>query len=155
MPPREEILAALRSYGMTPIDMSRYDSSDGHYYAQRVLAGGRADGETVFAGHGDLVRDAGTTVVPEGTYISFYVSDGELLPGLNGLAVEAGVYPENSFVETFGPGDTIPNYTLRPPKDLSIMERSATAEEAVALSELLQPGMDNTHWAACREWALS
>ncbi|WP_256673440.1 putative adhesin [Nocardia cyriacigeorgica] len=145
---------ALRAHGMTPVDMSNYSSSDGHYYAQRVLAGGRGDGETVFAGHGVLMRDAGTTVVPEGTYISFYVADGELLPGLNGLAVEAGVYPTGYYVETFGPGDTIPNYTLRTPDRLSIMENSSTVSEAATLADLLQPGMGNTHWAACREWRL-
>ncbi|WP_228799468.1 putative adhesin [Nocardia cyriacigeorgica] len=147
-------MGALRAHGMTPVDMASYSSSDGHYYAQRVLAGGREDGEIVFAGHGVLMRDAGTTVVPDGTYISFYVADGELLPGLNGLAVEAGIYPAGYYVETFGPEDEIPNYTLRTPDRLSIMENSSTVSEAATLAELLQPGMGHTHWAACREWRL-
>ncbi|MBF6289853.1 hypothetical protein IU457_27240 [Nocardia cyriacigeorgica] len=154
LPPSDEIMGALRAHGMTPVDMASYSSSDGHYYAQRVLAGGREDGEIVFAGHGVLMRDAGTTVVPDGTYISFYVADGELLPGLNGLAVEAGIYPAGYYVETFGPEDEIPNYTLRTPDRLSIMENSSTVSEAATLAELLQPGMGHTHWAACREWRL-
>lgn len=66
------------------------------------------------------------------------------------------MYPANGYVETFGPGETIPNYTLAPPASsggggCSVFENSTTVGKETALSDLLKPGMGNVHWAACRE----
>ncbi|MEU6085727.1 putative T7SS-secreted protein [Streptomyces sp. NPDC047085] len=154
MPERADVMQALRDSNPQILD-KKWPDTDGRYYADRVLAGGRPDGEKVFAGHGYLKSRAGETVVPEGTTISFYVQHGEPLPGLNGLTVERGVYP-GGYVETFGPGDVIPNYTLGPPAStggggFSVFENSTTVGKETALSELLKPGMGNVHWAACRE----
>jgi tetratricopeptide (TPR) repeat protein len=154
MPERADVMQALRDSNPQIVD-KKWPDTDGRYYADRVLSGGRVDGEKVFAGHGYLERRAGETVVPEGTNISFYVQHGDALPGLNGLTVERGVYP-GGYVETFGPGDVIPNYTLAPPASsgaggFSVFENSTTVGKETALSELLKPGMGNVHWAACRE----
>ncbi|MCQ4045977.1 putative adhesin [Streptantibioticus rubrisoli] len=155
LPSSAEVKQALIDRKLQPVDMSRYTAEDGHYYATRVFAGGRADGQTVFAGHGFMERTAGEFTVPHGTTISFYVPHGDLLPGLNGVAVEAGVYP-GGFVETFHPGDVIPDYTLAAPSaglggSFSVMENSVTVTERTRLSELLKEGMGDVHWAACRE----
>ncbi|MGW1163986.1 WXG100 family type VII secretion target [Streptomyces sp. NPDC002550] len=154
MPERADVMQALRDSNPQMLN-KKWPDTDGRYYADRVLAGGRPDGETVFAGHGYIEPKAGEIVVPEGTNISFYVQHGDMLPGLNGLTVERGVYP-GGYVETFGPGETIPNYTLGPPTPsggggFSVFENSTTVAERTRLEDLLKPGMGNVHWAACRE----
>ncbi|MFI1867596.1 putative T7SS-secreted protein [Streptomyces jumonjinensis] len=133
----------------------KWPDDDGRYYATRVLRGGRPDGEPVLAGHGFVRIRAGEITVPPGTHISFYIDHGEKLPGLNGLAVERGVYPGPA-VETFGPGDRIPNYTLGPPEaqgfgGFTVYENSVTVAQKTALGEILKENMGNVHWAACRE----
>ncbi|MFC8994108.1 putative adhesin [Streptomyces rochei] len=131
-----------------------YTSDQGHYYATRVFQGGRTD-ETVLAGHGFLEEGAGTIRIPEGTSMSFYVEHGDRLGGLDGLTVEAGVYPGEA-LQVARSGDVIPNYTLAAPAgsgggSFSVFENSVTVAERTRLDELLQPGMGNVHWAACRE----
>lgn len=59
-------------------------------------------------------------------------------------------------METFGPGDVIPNCTLGPPAPVggggfSVFENSTTVGQRATLKDLLEPGMGNVHWAACRE----
>ncbi|WP_257003968.1 putative adhesin [Streptomyces sp. SA15] len=154
MPERADVMQALKD-SKPEIIKKDWPDTDGRYYADRVLAGGRPDGEKVFAGHGYLAPKAGDIVVPEGTSISFYVQHGDQLPGLNGLTVERGVYP-GGYVETFKGGDVIPNYTLGPPAPsgaggFSVFENSTTVGQRTALKDLLEPGMGNVHWAACRE----
>ncbi|MEV5173107.1 putative T7SS-secreted protein [Streptomyces flaveolus] len=154
MPERADVMQALRDSNPQIVN-KKWPDTDGRYYADRVLAGGRPDGEKVFAGHGYIESGAGEIVVPEGTSISFYVQHGEQLPGLNGLTVERGVYP-GGYSETFHAGDRIPNYTLAPPVSsgaggFSVFENSTTVGQRTQLGELLEPGMGNVHWAACRE----
>jgi hypothetical protein len=50
---------------------------------------------------------------------------------------------------TFGPGESVPNYTLMAPSGLNIMSGSTTVEDATRLSDLLKPNMGVCHWAAC------
>ncbi|QLE73954.1 hypothetical protein FGW37_22350 [Streptomyces rectiverticillatus] len=155
LPAPQDVKQAIMDRRPEMIDKSRYTPDDGHYYATRVFKGGRPDGQTVFSGHGYLRRGAGEMTVPSGTTISFYVPHGELLPGLNGLTVEAGIYP-GGYVQKFHPGEVIPDYTLDAPAasvggGFSIMEKSTTVSRRTFLSELLKPGMGDVHWAACRE----
>ncbi|WP_432000181.1 WXG100 family type VII secretion target [Streptomyces sioyaensis] len=157
LPPFEEVKKAVAE-SKPQILSRRWPDDDGRYYATRVLAGGRADGQKVFAGHGYLERGAGEVTVPPGTRISFYVEDGELIPGLNGVAVEGGTYPASA-VQTFEAGEKIPNYTLAPPEakgagGFTVYENSTTVSAEARLSDLLKPGMGDTHWAACREHAM-
>jgi hypothetical protein len=138
------------------VSSHRWQDDDGRYYASRVLKGGRPDGESVLAGHGYIEVGAGEIAVPQGTSISFYVEHGERIPGLNGVAVEGGVYPGVA-VEKFGPGDRIPNYTLAPPEPkgpggFTVYENSTTVAQRTMLTELLKPDMGDVHWAACREF---
>ncbi len=154
MPERADVKQALVD-SKPQIVKKEWPDTDGRYYADRVLSGGRPDGEKVFAGHGFIKPNAGDITVPEGTSISFYVQHGDQLPGLNGLTVERGVYP-GGYVETFHPGDIIPNYTLGPPAPtggggFSVFENSTTVAQRTSLGELLESGMGNVHWAACRE----
>ncbi|MDX3498001.1 putative adhesin [Streptomyces turgidiscabies] len=153
LPSAEQIKDALRNLN-PQLSKNTYTSEQGHYYATRVFQGGRTD-EAVFAGHGFLEEGAGTFTVPEGTSVSFYVNHGEQLPGLDGLAVEAGVYP-GSALQTAQAGDVVPNYTLAAPsasmgRSFSVFENSLTVAERAKISDLLQTGMGNVHWAACRE----
>ncbi|MEU1784128.1 putative adhesin [Streptomyces abikoensis] len=155
LPAPQEVKQALIERNPQVIDKSRYAPDDGHYHATRVFEGGRPDGQTVLAGHGYLRRGAGEMTVPPGTTISFYVPHGDLLPGLNGLTVEAGIYP-GGYVETFRPGETIPDYTLDAPAagmggGFSVFEKSTTVSERTPLSQILKPSMGDVHWAACRD----
>ncbi|MEU9303070.1 putative T7SS-secreted protein [Streptomyces sp. NPDC048269] len=134
----------------------QWTDDDGRYYATRVMKGGRPDGETVLAGHGYIESGAGEIAVPPGTHISFYIPHGERIPGLNGVAVEGGSYPGGA-VETFGPGQKIPNYTLAPPQAIggngfTVYENSTTVAQRTQLADLLKENMGNVHWAACREY---
>ncbi len=156
IPPPDEVLKALKESKPEVLQGRKWSSEDGRYYADRVLAGGREDGETVFAGHGYLEMNAGDVTVPPGTTISFYVEDGARIPGVNGLTIEKGVYPGKA-VEVYGPGDTIPNYTLGPPEPrgpggFTVYENSTTVAERTRIADLLKPDMGNVHWAACREY---
>ncbi|WP_369280792.1 putative adhesin [Streptomyces bobili] len=80
---------------------------------------------------------------------------GDQLPGVNGLILERSVY-SGGYSETFHAGERIPNYTLAPPASqggggFSVYENSTTFGRRAQLGELLEPGMGNGHWAACRE----
>ncbi|MEU7135381.1 putative adhesin [Streptomyces sp. NPDC046261] len=130
MPAPEDVKQAIMNLRPQMIEKARYTPEDGHYYATRVFKGGRPDGETVFAGHGYLRRGSGEMTVPPGTTISFYVPHADMLPGPNGLTVEAGIYP-GGYVETFHPGQRIPDYTLDAPAagmggGFSVFEKSTT-----------------------------
>ncbi|WP_332759153.1 putative T7SS-secreted protein [Streptomyces sp. MT206] len=155
IPPFEEVRRAVVESNPEVLS-NKWPDTDGRYYATRVLKGGRTDGETVLAGHGYIEREAGEMVVPPGTTISFYVEHGERIPGLNGVAVEGGSYPGGA-VETFHPGDRIPDYTLAPPEatgagGFTVYENSTTVSHRTPLSELLKENMGDVHWAACREF---
>ncbi len=74
----------------------------------------------------------------------------EMGEGINdsvGRSIETGapVAP----IHTYGPGEPIPNFTLRTPDNLTIYSGSSTVGQSTPLSDLLQPGMGNVHWAAC------
>ncbi|GAA2418927.1 putative adhesin [Streptomyces mauvecolor] len=154
LPSFAEVKQAVIGSNPKPI-AGKWPDTDGRYYATRVLEGGRPDGETVLAGHGFYKSGAGDITVPPGTTLSFYIEHGKMIPGLNGVAVEGGSYP-GAAVETFHPGDKIPNYTLGPPEALgqggfTVYENSTTVGRKTSLSDLLKPDMGNVHWAACRE----
>lgn len=118
----------------------------GDGYAARVLAGGRADGETVFAGHGEYRMTSGTTVVPEGTSVTTYAPHGMKIGDSVGGAIETG---GGTPFQVYGPGEAMPNYTLKTPDGLTVYSGSTTVDSSTLLSDLLEPGMGNCHWAAC------
>lgn len=104
---------------------------------------------TVLSGHGSYHPSSGTTVVPEGTQVTFYSEHGSTITDPLGNAVETGKDVSNVFQRTFGPGDVVPNYTLHPPTGLNIMGSPTTVTQPTNLSDLLQPNMGNVDWAAC------
>ncbi|WP_189943934.1 DUF4279 domain-containing protein [Streptomyces aurantiogriseus] len=139
MPERADVMQELRESNPQIVNQ-KWPDTDGRYYADRVLAGGRPDGEKVFAGHGYIEFGAGDIVVPEGTSISFCVQHGDQLPGLNGLTVERGVYP-GGYSETFHAGDRIPNYTLAPPV--------SSAPVVSVCSRTRRPLPKGSSWESC------
>ncbi|KOG86294.1 type IV secretion protein Rhs, partial [Streptomyces varsoviensis] len=121
----------------------------GNEHATSVTKLGRSDNSTVITGHGYYVRGTGDFQVPGGTWIKFYTEDGLRLKDSIGLKVETGgkVQP----VETFGPGSSVPNYTVGPPADLNISSRSISVSQPTLLSDIIQPNMGATHATICRE----
>lgn len=120
---------------------------EGSAYARSIVSGGRDDGSTVFAGHGEFRYGSGSFTVPEGTTLNVYSAHGRALSQADGLAIELGGGP--SPVTVYGPGSVMPNYTLKAPTGLTVARGSTTVEDATPLSSLLRPGMGTCHWVAC------
>jgi RHS repeat-associated protein len=120
--------------------------SAGDGYAADIIDGGREDGQTVFAGHGEL-RSGDTTTVPEGTTLNIYSNSAGKLSDIDGQAIESGA--ARAPTATYGPGDAVPNYTLKTPDNLTVYSGSTTVDESTPLSQLLRPNMGICHWAAC------
>ncbi len=132
-------------------EMSR--AGPGDKYAKDILPGGRADKQTVLAGHGEYRAGSGNTVVPEGTRLHMYSEHGTRIDNRLGLKIEGGEIGAESATETFGPGATVKDYTLvAPDESVVIRSESTTVEDATRLSDLLKPNMGDVHWAACRSF---
>jgi hypothetical protein len=131
----------------------------GHQYADDVLPGGSG---TAYAGHGEFVYGSGTVVIPEGTAVTLprpgikildetgrYIEAGDW----DGLAMAAQRNPrianDIEGMATYLPGAEVPNYTLRAPSRLTILQNSATVESRTYLDSLLKPNMGCVQWAAC------
>ncbi|MFE2379381.1 putative adhesin [Streptomyces sp. NPDC059398] len=110
---------------------------------------GRSDQSTVITGHGYYVLGSGDLIVPPGTWLKFYVEDGKRLKDSIGYQIETGgkVGP----YETFGSGKSVPDYTVGPPKNLSISSRSISVRKPTRLSEIIEENMGACHVAICRE----
>ena len=122
---------------------------------------------TVLAGHGDWAVGDGYVTVPQGTYVTMFVPDATLLDNSAGLVIDQGLLPEGQgFVQTFGPGDVLPNYTLSPPTGLGIqnpiliqpgagLQVGATnvVNAPTTLSQLLAQNQGEVWWSACRALA--
>ncbi|WP_030935363.1 putative adhesin [Streptomyces sp. NRRL S-646] len=118
---------------------------------ESVTTGRRADGAKVYSGHGTYGRNTGNFTVPQGTRLHFYVPHGRKLGDSAGLAVERGVDAPGA-VESFGPGDILPDYVIGPPTDLNIMSGSRTVTRPTGISALITQGMGEVHMAMCREF---
>lgn len=118
----------------------------GANYARSVVSGGRPDGATVFAGHGEYRLGSGHVAVPQGTSVKVYSAHGGALSQTDGLTIKLGGGPVA--VTTYGPGSMIPNYTLKAPTGLTVAQGSRTVEDATSLGTLLRPNMGVCHWAA-------
>ncbi|MHA6764623.1 putative adhesin [Streptacidiphilus sp. PAMC 29251] len=118
-----------------------------------VTEGGRGGGQAV-AGHGFYYTADGKTKVPSGTYLHFYVNHGEKLDDSVGNAIEGGSRTIKP-VETYGPGSSVPDYTIAPPAGLNILTGSTTVSEPTRLSTLLGNGSIGgvVHLCICREVA--
>ena len=106
-----------------------------------------------------MTPGSGYTIVPEGTSLTIWAEPGTKLSDMIGLALEKGDYQsivndplllsEVEGAASYLPGAEIPNYTLKAPSGLRIMQASTTVEDAIHLSSLLKPNMGHWQWAAC------
>jgi RHS repeat-associated protein len=119
---------------------------------ESVETGKRADGETVYAGHGYHGQNSRQMMVPQGTTLHFYIPHNLKLNDSVGKAVEKGGPDAPSPVESFGPGSILPDYIIAPPTNLNIMGGSRTVTEATNISNVISQGMGNVHMAICREF---
>lgn len=131
---------------------------------------------TVFSGHGSL-RKVGAFfaprfTVPEGTTLSVYSRPGYTISNSFGNAIETNTTSAISNARTryfggliegpaeritYGPGASVPNYTLHPPHDLDVVQIPGgptvqTVTSSTYLSELLKPNMGEVSWAACTSY---
>jgi hypothetical protein len=139
-----------------------FRAGGGDPYATSILEGGTG---RALAGHGEYRY--GTfpkeVIVPDGTSISVWTQSDVKIPDKIGQLIEQGEYDELSRLfanepmiaerltgaQTYLPGSSVPNYTLKTPDNLTIMSNSRTVGEATPLSDLLAPGQGNLDWAAC------
>lgn len=93
-----------------------------------------------------------TPPLSRGTYLHFYVEHGEKLLDSVGALIERGARNVKP-VQTYGPGDRVPNYLIGPPEGLNIMSGSTTVPHDRLLSEMLADGTISgvCHMAICRE----
>ncbi|NJQ16049.1 putative adhesin [Streptomyces bohaiensis] len=145
--PAAEWAKGLRgpSRGTTPT----YGPGVGSELADSVTLTGRTDQSSVITGHGVYIRGSGDFTVPPGTFIKFYVPDGKRLSDAKGFAVETGTRIRPT--ETFGPGKTVPNYTVLPPNNLRISSRSISVTQPTQIGDIVRPNMGACHAAICRE----
>src|SRR5262249_49049511 len=92
-----------------------------------VVDGGRPDGQTGFAGHGEHSLCSGSFTVPEGTEVAVYARYGSALSDVQGYAVESGSASMNP-LRTYRAGESMPNFTLKPPSGLRIRAGSVTVK---------------------------
>ncbi|MFI5837254.1 LamG-like jellyroll fold domain-containing protein [Micromonospora sp. NPDC051300] len=116
--------------------------------ARKVVQGGRPDGQTVFAGHGEHSLSSGNFIVPDGTEVAVYARYGSQLSDSQGFAVESGTSSIDP-LRVYRSGESMPNFTLKPPSGLRIRANSETVTKPTLLSDLVGPDMGTCHWAAC------
>ncbi|MFP8944609.1 putative T7SS-secreted protein [Streptomyces fenghuangensis] len=126
-----------------------HGQGNGNDWAANVTQGGRTDNSQVISGHGYYEMGAGDMIVPPGTWLKFYVEDGGRLKDSIGFEIETG--GNRNPTETFGPGKSLPNYTVDVPRDLNISSRSITVNAPTRLSEIVNEGMGAVHVVICRE----
>ncbi|MEV5493375.1 putative adhesin [Streptomyces bobili] len=113
------------------------------------IPGGNANGEKVFAGHGRWNFWNGWTRIPEGTELRMYSKHGTGIGDREGFSIEAG-QPMLPPVQIYRSGQRVPNYTLYPSKELTVLSGSTTVDRNHTLKTLLEPNSGTCHWAACR-----
>ncbi|WP_255953081.1 putative T7SS-secreted protein [Streptomyces odontomachi] len=126
-----------------------YGQGNGNDWARSVSRQGRSDNSAVISGHGYYEFGVGDMQVPGGTWLKFYVKDGERLSDSIGHAIEVG---ENRLpADTYGPGKMLPDYIVDRPNGLRISGRSITVNAPTRLSEIVSEGMGAVHVVICRE----
>ena len=106
----------------------------------------------VLSGHGDI--QPGTVTMPDGTTLNVYATDGNMISDRLGNAIETGQNLSGVYSQTYGPGETAPNYTLYPPDmpgapDITVAGNPITVSSPTSVGQLLSPNMGTVDWAAC------
>ncbi|MFC6064839.1 putative T7SS-secreted protein [Streptomyces ochraceiscleroticus] len=141
--------------GPCPPDQDRraqppaHGEGNGNDWAKSVTQKGRTDNSQVISGHGYYEFGAGDMTVPAGTWLKFYVEDGKRLSDAIGHEIEVG--GNRTPFETFGPGKSLPDYTVDVPKNLNISSKSITVNAPTRLSDIVTEGMGAVHVVICRE----
>lgn len=129
--------------------------------SNKRLEPGRIEGkpDTILSGHGGIrIGDTSMVKIPKGTWVHFYGPHGEgVLSNDKLLNIEQGRFNYGGgALETFGPGQKIPNYTLDHPQQLiqatsnNPNVQNVNVDKKTELSDLLRPNQGNVHWSACR-----
>jgi RHS repeat-associated protein len=122
--------------------------------AVHVAGLGRPDNNIVISGHGSyglIGLPGGNFTVPQGTSVTAYCPHGAQISDPLGNAIETGTNANRiPFTQTYGPGESMPNYTISPPDGLNIKGNPITVTQHTPLSQLVQPNMGPTHLATCR-----
>ncbi|MGQ4516751.1 RHS repeat-associated core domain-containing protein [Streptomyces sp. DW26H14] len=127
----------------------KHGPGEGDEWAKSVTQKGRVDNSKVISGHGYYEFGAGDMQVPPGTWLKFYVEDGERIGDAFAHDIETG--GNHPAVETFGPGKKLPDYTVDRPRNLAISSRSITVSAPTRLSEIVTDKMGAVHVLICRE----
>ncbi|MEJ7805927.1 MAG: putative adhesin, partial [Telluria sp.] len=102
----------------------------------------------VLSGHGGWNPRNGTITIEHGTSLTVYSEHGASISNNLGMLIETAGDTSKVFKRTFLPGDVAPNYTLLPPKDLTLAG-GATVRADTLLSEMMTANMGHVQWAAC------
>ncbi|MER5304787.1 putative T7SS-secreted protein [Streptomyces lasiicapitis] len=121
----------------------------GDEWAKSVTQKGRSDNSQVISGHGYYEFGAGDMIVPPGTWLKFYTEDGARLNDSLAHTIETGT--NRPPVETFGPGKSLPNYTVDVPNNLTISSKSITVDTPTRLGDIIADRMGAVHVLICRE----
>ncbi|MBZ4014188.1 hypothetical protein CCS38_00055 [Streptomyces purpurogeneiscleroticus] len=149
--------AATDALGLSPCPPTQdrrpeppsHGEGNGNDWAKSVTQKGRTDNSQVISGHGYYEFGAGDMTVPSGTWLKFYVEDGKRLSDAVGYEIEVG--GTRAPFETYGPGKTLPDYTVDVPKNLNISSKSITVNSPTRLSDIVTDGMGAVHVVICRE----
>ncbi len=152
----------LLTRGFGKVALERGVGRGGSYYADEVLEGGVGN---VRAGHGEYRFGSGDTIVPDGNVFiapapntKIAQESGLLLEkgGVDALAeaakTNARAAQDLASLRTYNSGDLVPNYTLKPPTNLTVYRNSVTVEDPTPLSELWGSRKGCIIWAACTEY---
>ncbi len=164
-----DVLATRAGYGVAGIDYQQTVGQDLWQIGTSTALGGVMGGitygiqnsswatvgssqNTVLSGHGDI--QPGTVTIPDGTTLNVYAADGSPITDRLGNAIETGQNLSDVYSQTYGPGETAPNYTLYPPdmpgaSDITIAGNPITVNSPTSVGQLLSPNMGTVDWAAC------
>ncbi len=148
-------------YGLSKSSIITRGKNAGHGYAASVTPGGKG---TVLAGHGGS-KFGDKMIIPEGVSITM-PRDGIKISDMTGKLLESGnvddiikaasnnprVASDLEGWVTYLPGTEIPDYILKPPTNLNILENSVTVNTSTYLSQMVNAGQGNVIWAACTEF---
>lgn len=150
--------ASLSTGGQAPPVGAAASRADGSVWAASVLDGGTG---RALSGHGGHVSGTGQVTIPEGTTLTTWTKHGGTITDELGQMIERGEYAQIAARRDLAPiiegaashlpGARIPNYTLFPPKGLTVLRRSMTVDSPTPLSKLLTSGQGHLDWAACME----
>ncbi|WKE65730.1 DUF6531 domain-containing protein [Gallaecimonas kandeliae] len=106
--------------------------------------------DTIFAGHGSVDLKGPKRTVPEGASLTVYAVAGASISDSLGVAIETRNVPEDVFRRTFQAGEEMPDIWLwAPDGDVSAQPSSVTVDRPIPVTDLMEAGGGDYHFAAC------